>query len=196
MEVRFLNLEYFFNLIAELFNSARDPFSGAYSWGSGLLNFIQIFFKVLLPLFIVGLFIAWIYYHMRVIELRRIDQERMYERLTKKQTQVHNKKRNDRWEQIDTLFNSEHQGDWRLAIIEADGMLEDLIVRLGYSGENLGERLKNIQNGDFPDLQAAWEVHLVRNKIAHEGLAYHLAERDKRHIHNTYRRIFTNAGFI
>jgi len=195
-EVRFLNLEYFFNLILEFFRSIFNPYSEAGFVGGQFLNFIQVLFKVIIPIGIVLLFIAWIYYQIRFIELRKFEHDRTLERLLQKQQQADTGKNNARWEQVESLFQSSSSGDWRLAIIEADSMLEDLVVQLGYPGENLGERLKSVNNGDFPDLQAAWEVHLVRNKIAHEGLAYNLVERDKRHIHNLYRKIFTNAGLI
>jgi hypothetical protein len=196
MDVRFLNLEYFFNQIVEFFRSIFNPHSSVGFAGGQFIGFIQVMFKVMIPIGIVLLFVAWIYYQIRFIELRKFEHDRNSERLLKKQQQTYTSKSNERWEQIEGLFQSASPGDWRLAIIEADSMLEDLVVQLGYSGESLGERLKNVNNGDFPDLQAAWEVHLVRNKIAHEGLAYHLAERDKRHIHNLYQKIFTNAGII
>ncbi len=195
-EVRFLNLEYFFNWIVEFFRSIFNPYSEVGFAGGQIIDILRLFLKVIIPLGIIFLFIAWIYYQIRIIELRRLQMDRTYERINQKQQEAHSSRTNERWEQVESLFDSVSPGDWRLAIIEADSMLEDLIVKLGYSGENLGERLKNINNGDFPDLQSAWEVHLVRNKIAHEGLAYHLIERDKRHIHNLYKKIFENAGII
>lgn len=195
-DIRFLNLEYFFNSILEFFRSIFNPHSSAGFVGGQLAGFIEALFKVMIPIGIVLLFIAWIYYQIRFIELRKFERDRNLERLRQKQEQAYSNQNNARWEQVEELFNSPSPGDWRLAIIEADSMLEDLIVQLGYPGDNLGERLKNIPDGDFPDLQAAWEVHLVRNKIAHEGLSYDLLERDKRNVHNLYRRIFTNAGLI
>lgn len=195
-EIRYLNIEYFFNWILEFFRSLSNPYSDVGFFGSQVYNFIQIFFKFILPIGIILLFIAWIYYHIRIIELRRLELEQTYDRIRKKQEQEYTTKHNRQWEVIEKLFLSKNSGDWRLAIIEADGMLEELIIRLGYPGNNLGERLKNITSGDFPDLQIAWEAHLVRNKIAHEGLAFHLTERDARHVQNLYRRIFENAGII
>jgi len=196
LEPRFLNLEYFFNWIVEFFRSIFNPYSEVGFAGGQLADVLRLVFKIFIPLAIILLFVGWIYYQIRIIELRRLQMDRTYERINAKQQESHSSKTNERWEQVESLFNSVSPGDWRLAIIEADSMLEDLIVKLGYPGDNLGEQLKNINNGDFPDLQSAWEVHLVRNKIAHEGLAYNLAERDKRHIHNLYRKIFENAGFI
>lgn len=195
-EVRFLNLEYFFNWIVEFFGSIFNPYSEAGIIGGQFLGILRLTFKVIIPILIIVLIIGWIYYQIRIIELQRVERERTYDRVYKKLHESSSSQRNERWEQIESLFLSDSPGDWRLAIIEADSMLEDLVVQLGYPGENLGERLKNINNGDFPDLQSAWEVHLVRNKIAHEGLAYDLSDRDKKRVHSLYRKIFENAQFI
>lgn len=195
-QVDFLNLEYFFNLIVEFFRGLTSPAYGVGGFFAGVGNFLVIVFSVILPVGILVLIVLWVYYQIRIVELRRLEKDKIYARLIKKQQEIYVNQKNARWEQIEALFNSASPGDWRLAIIEADSMLEDLIVQLGYPGDNLGERMKSIDRGDFPMLDAAWEAHLVRNKIAHEGLAYDLTEREKRRVHSLYKQIFESANFI
>jgi hypothetical protein len=43
-----------------------------------------------------------------------------------------------KWEKIIAHSESQNENDWRQAIIEADIMLEDLLVKLGYQGEGIG----------------------------------------------------------
>ena len=102
----------------------------------------------------------------------------------------------ERWDRVAGLFGSSNPSDWRLAIIEADSMLEDLTLRLGYSGATLGERLKQVEPSDFPHLQSAWKAHLVRNKIAHEGLTYDLSTKEANQVRKWYEEVFREARYI
>ena len=101
-----------------------------------------------------------------------------------------------RWMAIKSHFQSDNPSDWRVAIIDADSMLEDLLVRLGYSGDTFADKLKSVKKENFPWLQTAWDVHLVRNKVAHEGSNMYLNQRDIQYIFRDYERIFTETGYI
>ena len=79
-------------------------------------------------------------------------------------------------------LDSANPAEWRLAILEADNMLDEMIRRIGYKGENLGERLKAVEPSDFESINSAWEAHKVRNKIAHEGSEFFLSHREARRI--------------
>jgi len=103
---------------------------------------------------------------------------------------------NDDWVKTLNYLFSENQSDWKLAVIEADSMLETLLSDLGFKGESLGERLKSADLDRFPSLPAAWEVHAVRNRIAHEGLAFELSQHEAKRVIATYEKIFRQYGFI
>jgi hypothetical protein len=104
--------------------------------------------------------------------------------------------KNERWgKTLDYLF-SQHGSDWKLAIIEADSMLEELLDQLGFKGETLGDKLKSANQDNFPNLTAAWEVHTIRNRIAHEGLAFELSQHEAKRVIALYEQIFHGYGFI
>jgi|AntAceMinimDraft_6_1070360.scaffolds.fasta_scaffold24114_2 hypothetical protein len=100
----------------------------------------------------------------------------------------------ERWEKIVELFKSQDENSWRVAILDADSMLEDCIVFLGYSGGTLAEMMKQMQA--VPWIQAAWDVHLLRNKLAHEGSRYRLNERETFRAFKIYENIFFQTGYI
>ncbi|MFA6353374.1 MAG: hypothetical protein WCW93_00330 [Candidatus Paceibacterota bacterium] len=104
--------------------------------------------------------------------------------------------KNERWSKTLSYLFSQHASDWKLAIIEADSMLENLMDQLGFRGETLGERLKLANQDNFPNLTIAWEVHTVRNRIAHEGLAFELSQHEAKRVIALYERIFHEYGFI
>ena len=57
----------------------------------------------------------------------------------------------------------------KMAVIEADKLLDLALKDLNVSGENAAERLKNASRSNMlksPD--NAWTVHKVRNKLVHE----------------------------
>ncbi len=100
------------------------------------------------------------------------------------------------WQAITSRFQSPNPNDWKMAIIDADTLLEDLITQLGYQGESFGEKLKSISVNDFPRLDDAWYVHKLRNKLAHEGSMFHLSEREAYQAYHIYNDIFHSTGYI
>lgn len=83
---------------------------------------------------------------------------------------------NPRWQHIQSLMEGGAPSDWRQAIIEADIMLDDILLRQGYRGDGVGEKLKMVEPSDFDTLQDAWEAHKVRNRVAHDGSSFDLSQ--------------------
>ena len=91
---------------------------------------------------------------------------------------------------------SQHASDWKLAVIEADSMLENLMGQLGFAGENLGDKLKSATQESFKRLSSAWEAHAVRNRIAHEGASFELSQHEAKRVIALYEQIFREYGYI
>ena len=105
-------------------------------------------------------------------------------------------KKNERWEEVLRHFRSENSSDWRLAIIEADTILDYMMQSLGYQGKNLGERLKQVDRSNFSTIDSAWEAHKVRNRIAHEGISFKLTKEQARRVIGQYESVFREFGYI
>ncbi|MFZ2975673.1 MAG: hypothetical protein WA055_03575 [Candidatus Moraniibacteriota bacterium] len=65
-------------------------------------------------------------------------------------------------------MQSDKESDWKIAIISADEIINDLILRMGYAGENMGERLAEINPGQIENIEELKRAHEVRNQIIHE----------------------------
>jgi len=78
------------------------------------------------------------------------------------------KKTKAQWENITKRLKSENESGYKVAIIEADKMIDELIEKLGYGGNNMGERLDNIPEGQLENLNEIREAHKIRNQIIHE----------------------------
>ncbi|MCI0619665.1 hypothetical protein L0Y40_01365 [Candidatus Wolfebacteria bacterium] len=104
--------------------------------------------------------------------------------------------KNERWERVKSLVESDNPNDWRAAIIEADIMLDELVTRMGYGGADLGDKLKGIEGSDFTSLDEAWEAHKVRNRIAHEGGDFILTQREAHRVVALFEKAFEEFDLI
>jgi hypothetical protein len=101
-----------------------------------------------------------------------------------------------RWQHILALIESFNENDWRQAIIESDIILEEMLEKMGYDGDTIGEKLKNIEESDFTSLDKAWEAHKVRNRIAHMGSNFKLGQSEAKRIIGLYKEVFEEFYFI
>jgi IMP dehydrogenase/GMP reductase len=74
-----------------------------------------------------------------------------------------------RWQEIVEKGKSLDENERKFALIEADTMIDKMLSMMGYTGENLGAKLKQVERGDIVSLDDMWEAHKVRNRIAHEA---------------------------
>ncbi len=73
-----------------------------------------------------------------------------------------------RWNQIQTRLDSGRETEYKIAIIEADEIVDDIIKKMGYKGESMGERIVGIPEGQLNKLNEIKEAHEIRNRIIHE----------------------------
>jgi len=73
-----------------------------------------------------------------------------------------------RWEAVMSRLESTHEADWKVAVIEADKLVDDAMASHGYAGESFGDRLMNIEPGALVSLDGLWWAHRIRNRLAHE----------------------------
>lgn len=73
------------------------------------------------------------------------------------------------WQTVLDLVNSENPAEWKLAILEADNMLDEILEEQGYLGETLADKLKAMTPTRIASYNEIWEAHKVRNQIAHGG---------------------------
>ncbi len=103
---------------------------------------------------------------------------------------------NPKWEQIQMHLNSKNPSEWRVAIIEADIMLDDLLKSIGYHGDTVGEKLKAVEKSDFTTVESAWEAHKVRNQIAHLGAGFQINEREVKRVIGLFEAVFREFQII
>lgn len=181
----FINVEYIFYRVYQFFTETNFSFSlvGLWFWLRAWSYIIS------LPLFVLVVYLSY-----RIVQIRQGERYALKQILENTSSQE-KPKLNPAWERVLGFMASNDPNDWRLAIIEADNMLDELVRAMNYRGESLGERLKAIEPSDFQTLNEAWEAHKVRNRIAHES-GYIPAEQEARQAIARYRAVFEEFHFI
>lgn len=99
-----------------------------------------------------------------------------------------------RWKEIQKMVDQPGEMNRKLAILEADKLLDHALKSLGMSGETMGERLKFAQY-KYPDLRNVWWAHKIRNQLAHEA-SFRLDAGDARRAMRDFERALTRLGAI
>jgi len=83
-----------------------------------------------------------------------------------------------RWKNILNISETHGAMSMKLAIIEADALLGDVLKSLMIQGDTLGERLK-VVGYDYPKIKDVWWAHKMRNNLVHDS-GYKVNVRDGR----------------
>jgi hypothetical protein len=168
--------------------------SGVMSGIIGFFNSLWTIFAVLAFLISIVLLVLYVFaatrrnLYISLMTQKLRDEEKLFDELYRSQP------KNSRLQDVYTHTESDNPNDWKLAIIEADIILDDSLKKKGFIGGSLGERLKSLSPNQLATLNDAWEAHKIRNKIAHEGADFVLT---KRLVHETisrYQRVFDELG--
>ena len=72
------------------------------------------------------------------------------------------------WNKITVRLDTGLESEYKLAVIEADSMLDDILRRMGYPGEALEERLGGLTPATLPNIEEIRLMHQLRNNIVHD----------------------------
>lgn len=136
-----------------------------------------------------------VYSLTRIVQIRRMEYKR-YQSLQHTVVAQNIPKTHLRWQRVLEQVNGENEQGWRLAILEADIMLNELLDVLGYRGETMADKMRQVDRANFHSIDMAWEAHRVRNRIAHEGSAHDMTGYDARRTIELYERVFREFKFV
>lgn len=72
-----------------------------------------------------------------------------------------------RWEDIMRRVEQGLESDWRLALIEADTLVDEVFKKIGFEGDSLGERLQTVSPQELRSIVELREAHQIRNRVVH-----------------------------
>lgn len=99
------------------------------------------------------------------------------------------------WLQIKKRLASGEESNMKLAVIEADKVLDEILKRSGFPGETMSERLKRLTPAQLSNLEQVWGAHKLRNRIVHEP-NFEVSKAEVELAVSIYGRAFQEFGLI
>lgn len=94
-----------------------------------------------------------------------------------------------RWEKIVSRLEEGNTSQYKVAILEADAFVDEIMVSIGYRGATMTEKLDSIHEGQLNTKDGLVEAHLIRNRIIHEADFFVSLEDTQKYLH-AYRQFF------
>ncbi len=81
---------------------------------------------------------------------------------------ISKKKMRANWDKIKARLSADDQAQHKLAIIEADQLVEGLMKDMKFKGSNMAEILDNLYPDQIENIDDLKRAHLIRNQIVHD----------------------------
>ncbi len=163
-------------------------FSAGDSSFSGFLFWLKIVGGVLSVIFLFGVVLNLVVF----ARLRKKQLSEMVETLLFDIPE----ERNLRWEKIKKYFDSDNPSDWKISLLEADNLIDDILKRIGLKGDTLGERLLTLKPYMLESLPDLFRAHLVRNRVVHEADTFELTKEKTREAIDAYEKALKELKYI
>lgn len=92
-----------------------------------------------------------------------------------------------KWDKLLERIKFGNERDLRLAIVEADNLIDEILIQHNHPGKDMGERLKSIHPNEIENINDLWEAHKIRNRIAHES-DFHISAGEARKVIEIYHK--------
>ncbi|MDO8686926.1 MAG: hypothetical protein Q7K11_01840 [Candidatus Berkelbacteria bacterium] len=129
---------------------------------TGWFLVLKIVFSVLSVLLAIGT----LYFLKKSSWLRRLILEDIAEISTYRQYGAKNVEKD--WNKIMARLNTNLESEYKLAIIEAESLLDSALKQMGFTEESFGEKLKNIPPLILPNAKDVLKAHEIHNNIIHD----------------------------
>jgi hypothetical protein len=185
----YLDIEYVFSKIVDIAQPVIAFLGDPHTWSvAGIVSsLLSIIFLAIIIFSLVRMV------EIQIYDKKEIDHE-IHTALAKQKEKDRNT--NPRWKYILTLIESPNESDWRVAIIEADSLMEESLKEKGLSGSTVSDLLEGAKGSGYRSIQDAWDAHLVRNQIAHVGSDFPLSQIEGRRVIKMFQNFFEELKII
>lgn len=153
-------------------------------------NLVETVFVLFDALLLFGIIFSWL-----KLEIFR---PRIYRRMAASDRNAIEIKRGiyrAQWESVARKASFTSPDSLRVAIIEADAMVDRLLKQIGFKGDTLAERLQRIKAADLASLERVWRAHKIRNHLAHTP-GYKITSEEAKAALEDYESFFKELGIL
>lgn len=155
--------------------------------GSGFFWFI----KFLLAIYVVVLFVDMVL----LLVLRGLGGD-LRDTLKGSQMPIASKKKmQKRWLKIEERLRTNQNSQFKIAILEADKMVDEILLNIGYAGKNMKERLELADANQIEEIDSLIEGHEIRNKIIQDD-SFSLDRNEADRVVGLYREFLDDLEII
>jgi hypothetical protein len=99
------------------------------------------------------------------------------------------------WEKIKNRMKRGGDAEMRLAVIEADQLLDAMLKKMGVPGSTMSERLKTLRPWQLENLPDVWVAHKIRNRLVHEPSAK-ISPYEAENVLQIYEKALKSLGLL
>ena len=99
------------------------------------------------------------------------------------------------WQQIQKRLLAADSNNWKLAILESDHILNEILKMSGYLGPKLEEKLELITPAQLSNVEEIKQAHQIRHKIASDP-SFPITNEEAREIIAVYKKSFVELNLI
>ncbi len=100
-----------------------------------------------------------------------------------------------RWKQIEDYLESDSESKLKLAVMEAENLLNKTLKKMGFEGDNIEERLEQVPKGKIENLKEIKLAHQLRNDIAYDP-DYQLQKEEVKEALDIYKKALKDLEAI
>ena len=100
-----------------------------------------------------------------------------------------------KWKNVLKRLETPNEEEYKLAVLEADGMLDQSLKRMGFAGDTLADRLQKVSVGIISNLSEVRQANAIRNNIVHDP-DYRLTLSEAQRIIGVYETAFEGLDLI
>lgn len=99
------------------------------------------------------------------------------------------------WKHIVKRMNTPNPANWKLSILEADALMDEVFKASGYRGPNADERFKQITPEEMPNIEELRGAHQIRNRVMREP-DFALDKAEALRVIRIYQAAFREDGLL
>ncbi len=99
------------------------------------------------------------------------------------------------WKDVVKHAKGEKEAERKMAVIEADDMVDSVLLKIGYSGETLLDKLAKLNKEIIPNIEEVKEAHRKRRDIAYDPNKS-ISREEAEEIVSVYEEVFKDLRIL